>query len=340
MRSSSPAAAASVRGGSLDSNVGETRNALAGATDQRPPELLVGGVVDAWPADRRNPSSTPWSSEAARWRRASSGGSGERCRGRSGPDPRGARRSGSGVSGPARRGRARVSSSLFRSRGAAQFERDIERPAKTARRDPGRDPGGTRGDRGAVPAPVPRTFPAAVTILVPSSARRTSMAMRRARIAQAHADWLGLVETPARLPERACLAARLSHGIDPAPDDVRARRAASSNARISQAERTDWIRGYLREALGLAPVLLEGQAVPETATHFVAEHGEVLRPEFVVIDPTDRDGDGVSRLLVMTWPDGTRRDLPLPGRWATTPLERAAALARATGVRSCHGDGW
>lgn len=166
------------------------------------------------------------------------------------------------------------------------------------------------------------------------------MAMRRAQIARAHADWLGLVETPSAFLSVPVLRRVFPHGIDQAPDDVRATvRATLSQLDSDQGRRTDWIRWLLREGLGLGPVLLEGQAVPETATHFLPEHGELLRPEFIVADP---DGERRLRLLVMTWPYGTRRDAPVPDRrWAATPLERAAALARATNaplVMSTDGD--
>jgi hypothetical protein len=157
------------------------------------------------------------------------------------------------------------------------------------------------------------------------------MAMRPAQIARAHADWLGLVETPSAFLSVPVLRRVFPHGIDQAPDDVRATvRATLSELDSDQGTRTDWVRWLLREGLGLGPVLREGQAVPETATYFVPEHGELLRPEFVVTEP---NGDRRLRLLVMTWPYGTRRDAPVPDRrWAATPLERAAALARATEV--------
>jgi len=157
--------------------------------------------------------------------------------------------------------------------------------------------------------------------------------MTRTRIAHAHADWLALLETTGVFLTVPVLRRVFPHGIDAAPDDIRAEvRRILDTLESSQAERTAWIRWLLHEALGLAPVLLEGQAVPDTAIHVDAEHGEVLRPDYVVIDPAGPNGERHLRLLVMTYPAGTRRDLPVPGRWAATPLERAAILARGTRI--------
>ena len=73
--------------------------------------------------------------------------------------------------------------------------------------------------------------------------------------------------------------------------------------------------------------------MPDRATHLVAEHGVLLRPEYAVADLESGPDGRTLRMLVLAFPHGTARDRPLAGdRWAATPLDRAFALQRATGV--------
>jgi hypothetical protein len=158
--------------------------------------------------------------------------------------------------------------------------------------------------------------------------------MGRSKVAASHVEWLSLVETTGVFLTVPVVRRVFPDGIGAAADELRSEvRLRLQSGSPTQAWATTWTRWVLRDLLGLQPALLESQAVPERATHLVPEHGVMLRPEYVV---TDVDGDAASRalrMLVLSFPLGTARDRPVPGdRWAATPIDRAFALQRATGV--------
>ena len=158
--------------------------------------------------------------------------------------------------------------------------------------------------------------------------------MARSSVAASHVEWLSLVETTGVFLTVPVVRRVFPDGIGAAADELRSEvRLRLQSGSPTQAWATTWTRWVLRDLLGLKPALLESQAVPERATHLVPEHGVMLRPEYVV---TDVDGDPASRalrMLVLSFPLGTARDRPVPGdRWAATPIDRAFALQRATGV--------
>ena len=73
------------------------------------------------------------------------------------------------------------------------------------------------------------------------------------------------------------------------------------------------------------------EATDADPSHLVAEHGVTIRPSYVVRDRT-RDGDPAV-LLVHRVDAGVALDRPIPGEaWAASPIDRAAELARASGV--------
>jgi hypothetical protein len=158
--------------------------------------------------------------------------------------------------------------------------------------------------------------------------------MRRGSVAASHVDWLSLVETTGLFLTVPVVKRVFPHGIDPVPDDVRSEvRLRQANPPSNQAETTVWTRWVLAELLRLRDVLLDGPAVPDRATHVVAEHGVPLRPEYVVVDAEASDGERRIRMSVLVYPSNTPRDRPLAGdRWAATPIERAAVVQRATGI--------
>ena len=132
----------------------------------------------------------------------------------------------------------------------------------------------------------------------------------------------------------------------PVPDRAGAEAGASGRARGDDASCPDlrvayaewqsdaglqrrWVRWVLDELLGLRDAVAE--ATDADPSHRVAEHAVTLRSSYVVRD-RGQDGDPVV-LLVHRYEQGTALSRPLPGeRWAATPLDRAAELARAAGV--------
>lgn len=158
--------------------------------------------------------------------------------------------------------------------------------------------------------------------------------MRRGSVAASHVDWLSLVETTGLFLTVPVVKRVFPNGIDPTPDDLRSEvRLRLANPAQTQAEATVWTRWVLTDLLRLRDVLLVGPAVPDRATHIVAEHGATLRPEYVVGDTEPTGGERAIRMSVLVYPRGTQRDRPVAGdRWAATPIERATFLQRATGV--------
>lgn len=158
--------------------------------------------------------------------------------------------------------------------------------------------------------------------------------MRRASVAASHVDWLSLVETTGLFLTVPVVKRVFPNGIDQVADGVRSEvRLRLSTPPSDQAEATVWTRWVLTDLLRLKDVLLEGPAVPERATHVVAEHGAPLRPEYVVVDPGSSATEPPISMSVLVYPHGTSRDRPLAGdRWAASPIERSTVLQRATGV--------
>ena len=158
--------------------------------------------------------------------------------------------------------------------------------------------------------------------------------MVRSKVAASHVEWLSLVETSGVFLTVPVVRRVFPNGIGAAADDLRSEvRLRLQSGSQTQAWATAWTRWVLRDLLGLEQALLEGPAVPDRATHLVAEHGVYLRPEYVVADLESGPDGRALRMLVLSFPLGTLRDRPVAGdRWAATPLERAFALQRATGV--------
>jgi len=153
--------------------------------------------------------------------------------------------------------------------------------------------------------------------------------MARARIERHHAEWLSLVETSGPFLTVPALKRALPDGLEASP-------AAQPDLRISHAEwrrepslQPRWVRWVLDELLELGDSVEEAS---ETApTHRVAEHGITLRPSYVVRDCTAASAPAV--LLVHRVDPDSALDRPIEGEaWTASPIDRAAELARASGV--------
>ena len=155
------------------------------------------------------------------------------------------------------------------------------------------------------------------------------MAVRLQSAERHHAEWLGLVETTGPFLTVPTLKRALPDGLEAPP-------AAAADLRVAHAEwlqdsglQLRWIAWVLRELLGLGDA-----AAPATDAdpfHRVVEHATTLRPDWVVRDRT-RDGTPAVLLVHAVGP-GTALDRPLSdAAWAASPIDRAAELARASGV--------
>jgi methylase of polypeptide subunit release factors len=150
----------------------------------------------------------------------------------------------------------------------------------------------------------------------------------RPRVEDHHAEWLSLVETSGPFLTVPTLKRALPDGLE-ATTALPELRVAHAEWRSAPSLQSRWVRWVLDELLGLRGAVAE--ATEADPSHRVAEHAVTLRPSYVVRDRT-QDGDPPV-LLVHRHPPGTALSRPLPDEaWAASPLDRAAELARATGV--------
>ncbi|MBX0330836.1 hypothetical protein K2Z83_24565 [Oscillochloris sp. ZM17-4] len=157
-------------------------------------------------------------------------------------------------------------------------------------------------------------------------------------IARHHAEWLSLVEVSGPFLSMPVLLRVFPQGLDAHDAEVSrgVRRALEEwqdnqqGLRPDPAIHTAWVRFVLREVLGFPDELLaSGPAIPESLRATVAEHGEILRPDLVIL----RSGQS-ARLLVQVVPPAQDLDKPLRDhRWKASPATRMAELLRGAGVR-------
>ena len=163
-------------------------------------------------------------------------------------------------------------------------------------------------------------------------ARAAPLRARRPRstVGAQHADWLTLIEPAGQFLTLPVLRRVFNDGLPQlAPDtrrDLRERAAATDWS--SPAATTAWIDYLLRDVLRWGERLQVGPQIGEQVSFTVAEHGAVLRPEYLLAN-----ADGSPRVLVERYPPGTPMDRRPPGdRWAATPIDRTQVLCRALGV--------
>jgi hypothetical protein len=147
-----------------------------------------------------------------------------------------------------------------------------------------------------------------------------------------HADWLSLVEVSGPFLTMPVLERVFPNGLDAHdPDHFAILRAAyeewdenQTGRRPSAAIHTAWIKFVLTQTLGLPDeVLAEGQDIPQTLKAVISEHGETLRPDFLVRNPNP----GKPRLLVQTYPSEQNLEKPVAGKhWKSSPATRMMEL--------------
>ena len=153
--------------------------------------------------------------------------------------------------------------------------------------------------------------------------------MARPRIEDHHAEWLSLVQTSGPFLTVPALKRALPDGLEATPPQAAGLRVAHAEWREQPGLQHRWVRWVLDELLELRDAVTD--ATEADPSHRVPEHDVTLRPTHVVRDHT-QDGDPAV-LLVHRHEHGTDLDRPIPGQaWAASPVDRAAELARASGV--------
>ena len=158
-----------------------------------------------------------------------------------------------------------------------------------------------------------------------------------------HAEWLSLVEVSGPFLTMPVLERVFPSGLDAHdPEQARELRTAydewqenQEGRRPSQAVHNAWIKFVLTQTLGLpGEVLAEGQAIPATVKATISEHGETLRPDFLVRNPADVPNAGKPRLMIQTYSSEQNLDRPVAGRhWKASPATRMMELLHSTDVR-------
>jgi hypothetical protein len=145
-----------------------------------------------------------------------------------------------------------------------------------------------------------------------------------------HLDWLSLVDAEGQFLTIPVLREAFSAGLDEVPTEIR----VSARERVRELEpanepaRDAWISWLLREALEWGDRYRDGSACDYR--YAVPEYRTELRASGALIDPATL----IPRLFVVRVPLGSALDEKLRGDdWNASPLERAALLAKAYGVR-------
>lgn len=161
--------------------------------------------------------------------------------------------------------------------------------------------------------------------------------------AKHHNEWLSLIDISGPFLSLPVLTEVFPQGLEVLNADLtREVRAAYQEWEDNLQERRPdlsihraWIEHILKELLGYKEsFLLTGQGIPEGIHATVAEHGETLRPEYVLATPPGKPDAGKPRLLVNVYPAEQGLDKPLQrARWKASPSTRMMELLHATNVR-------
>jgi hypothetical protein len=153
--------------------------------------------------------------------------------------------------------------------------------------------------------------------------------------ARQHADWLSLIESSGPFLSHSVLLKAFPQGLESRDADKAARlRAAYEEWLEGQrdaAVHRSWVLHVLRDLLDYPEQLLvEGQAVPPGMVAVMAQHGETLRPDFVL---KHSDADARPSLLIAVYPPGQKLGAPVAGRnWKASPDTRMMELLHAADV--------
>lgn len=132
--------------------------------------------------------------------------------------------------------------------------------------------------------------------------------------ARHHAEWLSLVEASGPFLSLPVLLKAFPTNLDAHdPEHLKMLRLAYQEWQDNQngvkpevAIHRAWVNFVLQQTLELPDeVLLKGQSIPTGLNANIAQHGETLRPDWVVVEPAPlggKGGEGKVRLLVQIVP--------------------------------------
>jgi len=147
-----------------------------------------------------------------------------------------------------------------------------------------------------------------------------------------HAEWLSLVETSGPFLSVPVLSRALPQGLD-APDRTVTTRLREARTQLAedQALHRAWCEFVLHDVLEFEDAVVAGPEMPPGLEHRASEQGETVRPDLVAVDRSTGAPQAV--LLVTIHPPTQQLDCRLPdAAWSASPIDRIAALCRATQV--------
>jgi hypothetical protein len=169
-------------------------------------------------------------------------------------------------------------------------------------------------------------------------------------VARQHAEWLNLIDINGPFLSVEVLMRAFPQGLDGLDTDTaRMIRSAclewedsftgsGQQRHPDQSVHRAWIELVLKRLLEYGDnVLVEGQGIPDGVCANVAEHGETLRPDYVVANPNSLAGrleSGKPRLLIKTYPANQELEKPIAkARWKASPATRMMELLHATSAQ-------
>ena len=162
--------------------------------------------------------------------------------------------------------------------------------------------------------------------------------------ARHHAEWLSLVEVSGPFLTMPVLKRVFPQGLDAHdPDHARHLRMAYEEWEDNQEGHRPirpsinaWINFVLTQTPRNCPTKCwpRVRRIRKRSQAIIPEHGETLRPDFVVAILTGRDDPGKARLLVQIYPPSQNLEQPVPGpNWKASPDTRMMELLHSTDVR-------
>ena len=172
--------------------------------------------------------------------------------------------------------------------------------------------------------------------------------------ARHHAEWLSLVETSGPFLSMPVLLRVFQHGLDPRDPAKASRLREAYEDWLERGEKQPavhhaWIRHVLTELLEYPPeFLVEGQAIPPGTEAVMANYGETIRPDYVLLGrrsspspPAGAGGEGRGEvgasgkpiLLVEHYAPDQDLEKPVAGKtWKASPGTRMMELLHAADV--------
>jgi len=160
--------------------------------------------------------------------------------------------------------------------------------------------------------------------------------------ARHHAEWLSLVEASGPFLSLQVLLEAFPQGLDGHDSEqfqllsqVYQEWLDNQQTEAKQAIHQAWVQWVLENVLAFPKeVLRSGQDIPTGLSVTVAEYQELLRPDWVVVNPQHHAGAGKARLLVQMVPPEQDLEKPLQGsRWKASPAIRMMELLHSCDVR-------